>query len=47
VLQFEHISMQLGTRSVLEGVDLRISDRDRVAIVGRNGAGKSTAAGCC
>ncbi len=42
MLQFEHISMQLGTRSVLEGVDLRISDRDRVAIVGRNGAGKST-----
>ena len=42
MLQFEAISIQLGTRSVLDGVDLRISDRDRVAIVGRNGAGKST-----
>lgn len=42
MLQFESISMQLGTKIVLDNVDLRVSDRDRVAIVGRNGAGKST-----
>ncbi len=34
--------MQLGTKIVLDKVDLRVGDKDRVAIVGRNGAGKST-----
>ena len=32
----------LGGRRVLDGVDLRIADRERVGIVGRSAAGKST-----
>ena len=42
MLQLDCVSMQLGTKTVLERVDLRIGPRERVAVVGRNGAGKST-----
>ena len=42
MLQLTDISMQLGTKIVLDHVELRVGDTERVAIVGRNGAGKST-----
>ena len=42
MLQLEGISKQLGPRVILDHVDFRVNDRERIAIVGRNGAGKST-----
>ena len=42
MLQLEGIHKQLGPRVILDGVDFRVNDRERIAIVGRNGAGKST-----
>jgi ATP-binding cassette subfamily B protein len=43
-LEFEDVSFAYpgSERMVLEHVNLRLSDRERVALVGRNGSGKST-----
>lgn len=42
VMKLEKISKNYGDLQVLEGVDFEISREDRIAIVGVNGAGKST-----
>ena len=42
VATLDRASVALGGRPVLHGVDLDLHGRDRVAIVGRNGTGKST-----
>lgn len=42
LLGAENISMTFGTRTVLDGVTLGISEGQRIGIVGRNGDGKST-----
>ncbi len=45
VLRFEHVSFNYdGGRNVLEDINLEIYKGERVAIIGKNGAGKSTAA---
>jgi ATPase subunit of ABC transporter with duplicated ATPase domains len=42
VATLDRVSVALGRKPVLYGVDLDLHGRDRVAIVGRNGTGKST-----
>ncbi len=42
VATLDRVSVALGGRPVLRGVDLDLHGRDRLAIVGRNGTGKST-----
>jgi ATP-binding cassette subfamily F protein 3 len=37
-----NIRIQYGNRVLLDSVNLVIQDRDRIGLVGRNGAGKST-----
>lgn len=42
MLSLEHITLQYGSRVLLEDVSLLISPHDRIGLVGSNGAGKST-----
>lgn len=42
VLEADHLSVALGGREVLHGVDLRLMPGEIVTIVGPNGSGKST-----
>jgi ATPase subunit of ABC transporter with duplicated ATPase domains len=42
VLAVDRLSIKLGARTVLAGVDLTVRAGDRILISGRNGAGKST-----
>ncbi|ORC33908.1 ABC transporter ATP-binding protein [Marispirochaeta aestuarii] len=41
-LQLSSISLAYGDRDVLEGVTLRIDSKDRIALTGANGSGKSS-----
>ncbi len=42
VLEAEDISMSFGERTIWSGVNLRIGRGDRIGLVGRNGAGKTS-----
>jgi ATP-binding cassette subfamily F protein 3 len=42
VLAADAVTVRLGARTVLDGVDLRVARGDRILVTGRNGAGKST-----
>ncbi|MEX1277086.1 MAG: ABC-F family ATP-binding cassette domain-containing protein [Bacteroidota bacterium] len=42
MLSLEHITLQYGSRVLLEDVSALISPHDRIGLVGSNGAGKST-----
>jgi ATPase subunit of ABC transporter with duplicated ATPase domains len=42
MLRLESISVQFGSNFILENVNFSLGDRERVAVVGRNGAGKTT-----
>src|SRR5690606_27642337 len=42
LVNLESVSKVYGTRTLLDGVSLAVSERDRVGVVGRNGDGKST-----
>lgn len=39
---FNHVTLHYSEKMLLDGVNLTISDGDRIGIVGRNGAGKSS-----
>jgi ATP-binding cassette subfamily F protein 3 len=39
---FEHVSLNLGGRSVLQDAGFRVSERQRIGVVGPNGSGKTT-----
>jgi len=42
LLHFHNITKEFGNRNVLDGIDLSIEKRERVALIGDNGSGKST-----
>lgn len=42
VLAFEGVGVRLGTRAVLDGVDLTLEPGEMLGLIGRNGAGKTT-----
>jgi ATP-binding cassette subfamily F protein uup len=42
LLTAENIAKSYGVRTLFEGVDLSVSDRDKIGVVGVNGTGKST-----
>ena len=42
LIRLEDVHKAFGALSVLEGVDLRIDDGDRIGVVGHNGSGKTT-----
>lgn len=42
MIHLQAVRVQYGARFVLDRVDLQIGDRERLAVVGRNGEGKST-----
>lgn len=42
ILQVNQLSKSFGAHSILTNIKLEVRSRDRIAIVGRNGAGKST-----
>ncbi len=44
---FERVSLQKGTRTVLDDIDVEIPDTGVTAIVGASGAGKSSLLRCC
>jgi ATP-binding cassette subfamily F protein 3 len=39
---FDHISLYFGERCIVDELDLRVADGDRIGLIGRNGSGKST-----
>ena len=41
-LRVEHMTYQVGERTILSNVSFEVTGSELVAIVGRNGAGKST-----
>jgi ATP-binding cassette subfamily F protein 3 len=42
VVVLESISLAFGGRKIVDGLDLRIDEEDRIGLVGRNGTGKSS-----
>ena len=44
LVSLEKVGRNFGDLQVLEGVSLRIEERDRVGVVGDNGSGKTTLA---
>jgi ATP-binding cassette subfamily F protein 3 len=44
VLAMEHVTVGYGTTPILQGIDLRLDQEDRIALLGANGNGKSTLA---
>lgn len=47
LLEFNHVYAAYGSVRVLHGVSLKVGAGDRVAIVGRNGVGKTTIVNTC
>ncbi|RWZ61340.1 ABC-F family ATP-binding cassette domain-containing protein [Labedella populi] len=42
MLSVHDLEIRVGARVLMEGVDFRVSDGDKIGLVGRNGAGKTT-----
>lgn len=42
LVNVENVSKVYGTRALLDGVSLGVSEGDRIGVVGRNGDGKTT-----
>ncbi|MFN3534738.1 MAG: ATP-binding cassette domain-containing protein, partial [Desulfatiglandales bacterium] len=42
VIEIEDLSFAYGNRPILEGINLRVKERDFLAIIGPNGGGKTT-----
>ncbi len=42
LIQLKSVSLSFGDQPLLDDVDLSIEDKERIALVGRNGTGKST-----
>ncbi|MUV38520.1 Nickel-transporting ATPase [Lentibacillus sp. JNUCC-1] len=42
MMQLNGVSKSFGAETIVENIKLEVKDKDRIAIVGRNGAGKST-----
>ena len=42
LLNLQDIHLTFGGKPVLEGAELMLADDERIALVGRNGSGKST-----
>ena len=42
MIRLQGVRVRFGERAVLDGIDVAVQDRDRMAIVGRNGEGKTT-----
>lgn len=42
VLVLDKMSLSFGARSIFDGVSMRVSDRDRIGLIGPNGSGKTT-----
>ena len=40
--QIKHALVQYGADTILEDVNFEVHDREKIAIVGRNGCGKTT-----
>ena len=46
MIEIKNLKKSFGTKRVLKGIDLKIEDKDRVAIIGPSGCGKSTLLRC-
>ena len=42
LIRFDHLSLRFGDQMILAGADFSIEPSERVCLIGRNGAGKST-----
>ena len=46
LVRLEEVHRAFGPLTVLEGINLRIDEGDRIGVVGHNGAGKTTLINC-
>ena len=42
MISVENLTVEFGVRPLFESVSFVVNDHDRIALVGKNGAGKST-----
>ncbi|MCP4645919.1 MAG: ABC-F family ATP-binding cassette domain-containing protein [bacterium] len=42
IIRLENVTKRFGGEPILDGVDFRVEDDDRIGLIGRNGTGKST-----